>query len=116
MQYATQDVITALVVGLVVGLVMGAVALSSFTGGRARRDLAIERRRLKRAHRILDELVPGLEPGTAVVDAAALERLGLELRAAQAEIAQVLDPPYSAAGGSYGVRPALELVEGSDAR
>lgn len=55
--FDSADIITALVTALGVGLVAGATAVSVLTGSRCDRRRDADRRRLKRAHALVNDLI-----------------------------------------------------------
>ena len=120
----TTNIIEALALGMLFGAVAGAVAAVVLTSSSSARRRSRDHARLVRMQRYLVDAQrgrrvfelgvagysrkPGTFAGEVTLDPAGLERLA---RAAAA--VDVTDPPYSAAGGSFGVKsaPSLELVE-----
>lgn len=111
--FDTTTVIEALAVGMLFGAIGGAVAAAVFGSGAAQRRRQRDRERLVRMQRYLADAQGGTRRPLAPS--------GLELRVVGANSTSpldvlagaTLDPPSSAAGGSFGVRPAptLRLVD-----
>ena len=112
--FDTTTVIEALAVGMLVGAIGGAVAAAVFGSGAAQRRRQRDRERLVRMQRYLADAQGGTRrtlapsgPEPRVVGGAN-STSPLDVLAGA-----TLDPPTSAAGGSFGVRPAptLRLVD-----
>lgn len=110
--FSAADVAQALGVALLVGLVAGGVLVEVLTRPSRQRRRAYDRTRLERAQR-------RPHAGTPYRDETVARAVRVELRAdtrplvAALERAQkALDPPYSAAGGSYAApRPSLRIAD-----
>lgn len=109
----TTNIIEALALGMLVGAVAGAVAVSVLSSTAAARRRARDHERLERMKRYLADAQGARRTLTAPS--------GLELRLVAPSpspldilvaASRSADPPCSAAGGSFGVKPApiLELV------
>lgn len=104
--FDTTTVIEALGLGMLFGAIAGAVGAAVFVEARLARRRRKDRERLVRMQRYLSDAqgparelrVAGYSRAVVTFDPEAL----------------AADPPYSAAGGSYGVRPqpTLTLVDG----
>lgn len=117
----TTNIIEALAIGLLVGAIAGAVGAVVWTASTTARRRRRDRERLVRMQRYLADAqgtgrelrVAGYARGTVTFDTDGLERLAHALVHGGEP---VLDPPCSAAGGSFGVKPQPTLTLVDDER
>lgn len=112
--YDTTNIIEALALGMLFGAIAGAVASAILSSSGTARRRAADRDRLVRMQRYLADAQGARRTLTApsglelrLVEPPVKSPLDVLIEAANSTLA---DPPCSAAGGSFGVRPAPTLT------